>query len=198
MRPVRAVGAVLEVKSCALLAESEHESSALLLPIDEGDRRWRNYWGPGGTGLRRRGTQSEQAQGRDSAADQPVVDGEEEVLDDSDIERTADRYATRVLVGDDSVPQVDAVDFKDLAKRASQIERASGADASAVIFAWASRTREYAIATMAVNALYRGSGARRQLRQQLERHVDLDATNETDRALLRCVYGEPERDARVA
>lgn len=134
----------------------------------------------------------------DCAADQPVVDEEEEVLDDSDIERAADQYATRVLVGDDSVPQVDAVDFKDLAKRASQTERASGADASAIIFAWASRTREYAIATMAVNALYRGSGARRQLRQQLERHVDLDATNETDRALLRCVLCEPQRDARVA
>ena len=67
----------------------------------------------------------------DCATDQPVVDEEEEVLDDSDIERAADRYATRVLVGDDSVPQVDAVDFKDLAKRASQIEHASGADASA-------------------------------------------------------------------
>jgi hypothetical protein len=51
---------------------------------------------------------------------------------------------------------------------------------------------------MAVNALYRGSGARRQLRQQLERHVDLDAANETDRALLRCVHGEAERAARVA
>lgn len=134
----------------------------------------------------------------DCGVDQPVVDGEEEVVDDSDIERAADRYATRLLVGDDSAPRVDAKHFKDLAQSASQIERETGADASAIIFAWASRTREYAIATMAVNALYRGSGARRQLRQQLEQHVDFDAATETDRALLRCIYGEPDRDARVA
>jgi len=135
----------------------------------------------------------------DCAADQPVVDEEEEVVDDSEIERAADRYATRVLVGDDSAPAVEAADFKDLAKRASRIERESGADASAVIFAWAARTHEYAIATMAVNALYRGSGARRSLRNHLERHLDLDAANETDRALLRCVHsGELMRDARVA
>jgi len=136
--------------------------------------------------------------GGDCAADQPVADEEEVVLDDSDIERAADRYATRVLVGGDSVPQVDGADFKDLARRASQIERASGADASAIIFAWASRTRDYAMASMAVKALYRGSGARRQLRQQFDRHIDLDAATETDRALLRCVHGEPERDASVA
>lgn len=134
----------------------------------------------------------------DCAVDQPVVDEEEEVVDDSDIERAADRYATRLLVGDDLAPQVEAENFKDLAKRASRIERETGADASAVIFAWAARTREYAIATLAVSALYRGSGARRQLRQQLENHIDFDAASETDRALLRCVYGEPERDARVA
>jgi Zn-dependent peptidase ImmA (M78 family) len=134
----------------------------------------------------------------DCAPDRPVVDEEEEVPDDSDIERAADQYATRVFVGDDLAPEMEAMDFKDLAKRASRIERETSADASAIIFAWASRTREYAIATMAVNALYRGSGARRRLRQHLERHVDFDAASETDRALLRCMYGEPERDARVA
>ena len=47
---------------------------------------------------------------------------------------------------------------------------------------------------MAVKALYRGSGARQQLRQLFDRHIDLEAATESDRALLRCVYGEPERD----
>jgi Zn-dependent peptidase ImmA (M78 family) len=134
----------------------------------------------------------------DCAENQPIVDEDEEVLDESEVEEAADRYATRVLVGDDSAPQVDAADFKDLAKKASRIERESGADASAVIFAWASHTRDYATATMAVRALYRGSGARRSIREHLQRHVDMEAVSETDRALLRCVHGDPERDARVA
>lgn len=133
----------------------------------------------------------------DCSADQPVVDEEDEVLDDADMERKADRYATRVLVGDDSVPPVDGANFKQLASSAARLERGSGADASVIIFAWASRTGDYAKAAMAVKALYRGSGARRQLRQHFDRHVDLDAASESDRALLRCVYGEPEHVAAV-
>lgn len=133
----------------------------------------------------------------DCMPDQPVVDEEEEVQDDAEIERKADRYATRTLVGDDLVPPVDGASFKELANRASQLERTGGADASVILFAWAARTRDYAKATMAVKALYRGTGARRQLRQHFDRHVDLEAATESDRALLRCVHGEPERDAAV-
>jgi len=134
----------------------------------------------------------------DCVPGKPVVDEDEEVLDDAEIERNADQYATRVLVGDEMVPKVDGATFKELAKGASQIERASGADASAIVFAWAARTGEYAKASMAVRALYRGSGARRQLRQHFDRHVDFDAATETDRALLRCVLGGAERDASAA
>ncbi len=130
----------------------------------------------------------------DCAPGQPVVDEEEEITDDSDIERRADRYATRVLVGADDVPLVDGASFKELASRASELERATGADASAVIFAWARRTGDYAKATMAVKALYRSAGARRQLRRLFDGHVDLEAATEGDRALLRCVHGDPERD----
>ncbi len=133
----------------------------------------------------------------DCMPNRPVVDAEEGVRDDSDIERKADLYATRTLVGDDSVPLVDGENFKDLATRASQLERTSGADASVIIFAWAARTGDYAKASMAVKALYRETGARRQLRQHFDRHVDLEAATESDRALLRCLYGEPERDAAV-
>ena len=130
----------------------------------------------------------------DCAPDQPIVDEEEEIADDSEIEVQADQYATRVVVGGDAVPRVDGGSFKDLARQASQIERSTGADASAVIFAWARRTGDYAKATMAVKALYRASGARRHLRQLFDHHVDLDAATESDCALLRCVFGDPERD----
>lgn len=135
----------------------------------------------------------------DCMPDQPVVDAdeEEEVGDDAEIERKADRYATRTLVGSDLVPPVDGESFKELASRASQLERTRGADASVILLAWAARTRDYATATMAVKALYRGTGARRQLRQHFDRHVDLEAATESDRALLRCVHGEPEDDAAV-
>lgn len=130
----------------------------------------------------------------DCALDQPVVDEEEEIADETEIESKADRFATRVLVGSDSIPPMNGTNFKELATLASKLERESGADASAVIFAWASRTGDYAKASMAVRALYRSSGARRQLRQHFDRHIDLEAATESDRALLRCVHGDPERD----
>lgn len=123
----------------------------------------------------------------DCAPGQPVVDEEDEISDDADIERRADSYATLALVGDSTVPEVDSSasrDFKSLARQASSIERESGADASAVIFAWARRTGDYAKATMAVNALYRGVGARRRLRDAFSEHVDVGGAGETDRALL--------------
>ena len=136
----------------------------------------------------------------DCAPDQPVVDEEEDILDDTSIERRADQYANHVLIGDNNIPRVDGTNFKDLASRASEIERQTGADASAVIFAWARRVatpNSYQTATLAVKALYRGAGARRLLRQLFDRHVDLTAATETDRALLRCIYGEPERHEAV-
>ena len=130
----------------------------------------------------------------DCAPDQPVVDEEEEIADDTEIERGADQYATRLLIGGDAVPSIAGASFKELARVASELERETGADASAVIFAWARRTGDYAKATMAVKALYRGTGARKQLRQLFDSHVDLLAATESDRALLRCVFGDPERD----
>ncbi len=131
----------------------------------------------------------------DCTPDQPIFDEQDEVLDDDELERRADRYATRVLVGADSAPPLCGDNFKELARSAARIESESGADASTIIFAWASRTGDYAKASMAVKALYRGTGARRLLRQHFDRNIDLDAANESDRALLRCVYGGSECDA---
>ncbi|MFN7942433.1 MAG: hypothetical protein U0X73_12615 [Thermoanaerobaculia bacterium] len=135
---------------------------------------------------------------RDCAPEQPVIDEEEEIADDADIEARADRFATRLVAGGDAVPDVKGGGYKELAQQASDLERSVGVDASAVIFAWARQTGDFAKATMAVRALYRGSGGRRQLREIFDRHVDLDAATETDRALLRCVYGDPDLDEATA
>ena len=102
------------------------------------------------------------------------------------------------MSGSDSVPLVDGAQFRELASHAAKLERDTGADASVTVFAWAARTGDYAQASMAVRALYRGSGARRQLRQHFDHHVDLEAAPESDRALLRCVHGDPERNETAA
>ena len=130
----------------------------------------------------------------DCLPDRPVVDEEDLIVDETTMEQAADRYATEVLVGEASVPPLEGNDFKELATRAADLERQTGADASILLFAWAAKTGDYAAATMAVKALYRGSGARQTLRAYFDRHVDLDSASETDRALLRCVHGDPEQD----
>ena len=131
----------------------------------------------------------------DCTPEHPVVDEEAQVLDNSDMEKSADRYATQVLVGEDTIPRVDGNDYRELAQNAAALESERGADAGAIIYAWASRTRDYSRASMAVKALYRGSGARRLLRRHFERNINIENASETDRALLRCVYGDQERNA---
>jgi Zn-dependent peptidase ImmA (M78 family) len=133
----------------------------------------------------------------DCAPERPVVDEEDEITDETDIELKADRYATQVLIGSDTVPKIEAGFFKDLARDASDLERRTGADASMMIFAQARRTGDYAMATMAVKALYRHQGARQQLHKLFDRHVDVFAAADTDRALLRCVYEDPEPNEAV-
>ncbi len=133
----------------------------------------------------------------DCEADQAIVDEEEEIADDSEIERRADLYATRLLMGDAVAAELrigNVVDFKDLARRASDLERAIGVDASSLIFTWARRVGDYATATMAVKALYRNVGARRLLRELFARHVDIEGAPESDRSLLNCVHRKPVPD----
>lgn len=130
----------------------------------------------------------------DCSPDEPVVDEEELIVDEAEMEQAADRYATRVLVGRDAIPSLGGEDHKELARAAAALENETGADASILLFGWAAKTGDYRAATMAVKALYRGSGARNKLREYFDRHVDLESATETDRALLRCVYGDPESD----
>ncbi len=130
----------------------------------------------------------------DCSTDSPVVDEEENVPDDSDIEVAADRYAMRLIAGEDSIPEIQAGDYRALALKAGELERTKGIDASAAVFAWARRSGDFTMATMAVKALYKATGARRSLSTLWNRHVDIAAANETDRGLLACVLGVPERD----
>ncbi len=126
----------------------------------------------------------------DCAPGQPVVDEAGEVEDDADMERDADNFAKLVLLGSDSIPELTDGNYNQIAEQADQIEQDTGADASLIIFNWARQTRDYTTASMAVKALYVSVGARRNLRRHFDHHVNLDAASETDRALLRCVYGD--------
>jgi len=130
----------------------------------------------------------------DCDATHPVVYEDTEIIDTNEMESKADQYATRLLIGADIADEVDGGDYKEIAHKAVEIERRTGADASATIYSWAAHSGDYATATMAVKALYRASGARRKLREYFDRYVDLDTASESDRALLRCVFADPERD----
>jgi Zn-dependent peptidase ImmA (M78 family) len=134
----------------------------------------------------------------DCSPEGPVVDEEEEISDDTPIEKRADDYAIVLLTGGAPIPDVRASGFKDLAQKAAAVEKERGVDASAVVWSWARRTGDYAMATMAAQALYRTSGGKRAIRKHLDQHLDLDNASDSDRALLRCLYGDPERDAAAA
>ena len=133
----------------------------------------------------------------DCSSNVPVVDEDEDVQDGSPMERKADLFATRLLMGKDTVaiPEEEGLGAKELAQTAVDLEEEIGADASWIIYAWAARTLDYPTAGMAVKALYRAAGARRRLRKIFDQYVDLDSAGESDRALLRCVYGEPQPTA---
>ena len=122
-------------------------------------------------------------------SDHLVLDGEDWIFDDTDIEVQADHYAREVLVGAKEIPEIDGTDFKAIAGELAQLEQSSGIDAGMIAAVWASRTGNYPMATMALKALYRASGARQRIRKYFNEHVDVAGATETDRYLLRCVYG---------
>ena len=107
----------------------------------------------------------------DCTPDAPVVDKDEEILSDDAMEKLADEYAIRVLVGKDTIPELGAGtvhNFRDLANRATTVEKETGVDAGAVIFSWARTTGDYATATMATKALYLSTGATRSPKEILQ------------------------------
>lgn len=133
----------------------------------------------------------------DCTPTEPMVDEDDEVKDETDIERRADGYATDVVVGSNPVLDEDG-DAKQVARRAAQLERETGTDAGFIIYSWASRTGDYGRASMAVRALYRDSGARRLLRRHFAEHVDVTGASESDFLLFRCVLSEQALHAATA
>ena len=120
----------------------------------------------------------------------PVVDKDEEILSDHAMEKVADQYAIRALVGEDTIPELSAGavhDFRDLARRAATVEKETGVDAGAIIFSWARTTGDYAMATMATKALYLSTGATRSLRAYFRRFVDVGGAPLSDQELMRVV-----------
>ena len=130
----------------------------------------------------------------DCAPEQPVVDENEEFGDVDAIEVRADAYAAELTTGGADIPDVAAAGYKELAQKAIDAEQDRGVDATAVIWAWARRTGDYGKAQMAAEALYRTKGGKRLLRSHLDAHLDLARASESDRALLACLHGDPDRD----
>ena len=121
-----------------------------------------------------------------------ILDGQEEILDESDIEANADKYSRQVLVGENRVPEIDNGDFREIAKESARLATCTGIGAGMIIAAWASRTGDYPKAQMALKALYLATGARKALSRHFTKNVDLEGAPETDRDLLRCVSGVME------
>ena len=116
-----------------------------------------------------------------------MVDEQDEIVDTHDIEKRADRFAMRTLVGTENVPEIRGADFRQLAKQAADHERNTGADASVLIYSWARKSGDYATATRAVAALYQSTGARKILANQFAQAVDIGAASESDQSLLGCI-----------
>ena len=135
----------------------------------------------------------------DCSPNGPVVDEDEAIQDGSIIETAADQFAKLALLGEEAAEIAEQeADPKRLAQQASQLEIETGADASSIIYSWAARTLNYAAAAMAVRALYRSVGARREIRNLFDQHVASDIAAESDRELLRCVYGAISSQTAVA
>ena len=135
----------------------------------------------------------------DCSQDTLVLDEDENVQDESAMESAADQFASSLLLGKKGGEiTADKLDAKVLAQEAFNIEIQTRADASAIIYAWAARTLDYPTAATAVKALYRATGARHLARIMFDQYVDLDSAAESDRNLLRCVYGELQPTAAAS
>ena len=135
----------------------------------------------------------------DCTTDIPVMHDSEAVFDESPTERAADKFASQVLIGETSpeIPGSVGLDPKTLAQWAVDNEMQTGAEATAIIYSWAARTLNYPQASLAVQALYRSKGARREMVKQFFRFVDVEGAPESDMTLLRCVHGKSEPASAV-
>lgn len=125
----------------------------------------------------------------------PVVDEDDLVSDRDEMERAADHFALVVALSPDKLPSPPEGDFKAVAAAASKLARERAIDSGSIVWSWAPRLDDYATAQLALKALYKHAGGARTLRQLFEKHVDVEGASDSDRALLRCVKGDLERNA---
>jgi Zn-dependent peptidase ImmA (M78 family) len=125
----------------------------------------------------------------------PIIDEDDATDDDRDTERRADTYAIRVLAGPERLPSLESAEPKDLATQAYALEEKTGVDAALIVRRWGKENKRYDLATLAVQALYRDKRGKRLIREAFDRHIDLEGASESDRALLRCLHGDPQRHA---
>jgi len=119
-----------------------------------------------------------------------IVDEQETSTDSSGIELLADRFASRVLLGDATASRLKGSEFHKLAEHAYAIEQETGAEAGALLFHWARANNDFKTASMAVGALYRSIGARRMMARFLVDNVNTDDMSDTDRTLFGLALGE--------
>ncbi|MBL9039090.1 MAG: hypothetical protein JNG84_11280 [Archangium sp.] len=126
------------------------------------------------------------------------MDESDEVVDRSQMERAADRYAVAAALGDDppAPPSGAALThFQRFAVAASVQAKARGIDLGSLLWYWTGRTRDFPMGMLALKAAYKHLGGARAIREKFDEYVDLDSASDSDRALLRCVKGDPEADA---
>lgn len=121
----------------------------------------------------------------------PVVDEEQSVPDVSVMEQEAERYSWVFATGGKELPDPIPATARDLAARAEQAGRELGVDPGVLVWSWASRLGDYKLAGLAFKALFQAGGLQI-LRRLFDHYVNLEAATETDRALLRCVFGDPD------
>lgn len=127
----------------------------------------------------------------DCANGQTIVDESETGADSSEMEKQADRFASRVVLGGTDPARLSGADHRDLALNAYTLQQQTGADAGALIFHWARRNgNNFATATLAAKALYQDKGAWKAMARFMARNVNTEDASETDLALLSLVTGD--------
>ena len=127
----------------------------------------------------------------DCANGQTIVDESETGADSSEMEKRADRFASRVVLGGTDPAKLSGADHRELALNAYTLQQQTGADAGALIFHWARRNGDdFTTAVMAAKALYQDKGARKAMARFVTSNVSTEDASETDRALLSLVTGD--------
>lgn len=113
-------------------------------------------------------------------------------------ETAADLYATRVLTGADTVPELDDdAPAPKLALYAKMLAQKTQSSPATIILAWGRTSGQHARAAAALKLLGAATGAARTLHDAFGRHVDVEGASQTDAASLRRVFDPSSRHAAL-